>query len=127
MQLFGINCLHRGASALQTRTGLPKWDNCITNLGITRWDNHYYKVGQLHTITKWNESYYKVKQVIYYKVGQPLLQSGATLLKSRAVITKHIDQRYISKLVTKIYCPPPFLSFSYLVQRHMFTNRVNAV
>ena len=55
----------------------------------------YYKVGQ-KVITKkgsfWyyklGRNYYKVGQLIYYKVGQNLLQSRASLLQSRAGITK---------------------------------------
>ena len=32
-------------------------------------------------ITNWGKSYYKVGQVIYYKVGQSLLQSGVGIIK----------------------------------------------
>ena len=58
-------------------------------------------VGRLRTNTNWGKSYGKVGQVIYYKVGQWLLQSGACttkwgnfcykveqILQSRKVITK---------------------------------------
>ena len=32
-------------------------------------------------ITNWGKSYYKVGQIIYYKVGQSLLQSGVGIIK----------------------------------------------
>ena len=44
----------------------------------------YCKVGQ----TNWGKSYYKVGQVIYYKVGQSLLQNGAGITKWCKYITK---------------------------------------
>ena len=44
--------------------------------GSTNRGKRYHKVGQLCTIAKWGKSYYKEEQMIYYKVGQLLLQSG---------------------------------------------------
>ena len=50
-------------------------------LGIKKWDQRYYKVGQLF--------YYKLKR-LYYKVEQ-VLQSGTVLLQSETGITKWDD------------------------------------
>ena len=41
---------------------------------------------QLHAITKWGKSYYKVGQVIYYKVGQSLLQTGQLFYKAGQIL-----------------------------------------
>ena len=56
-----------------------------------------------------------------FRIWTHFTQSGATLLQSETDITKlgtyykvgqYIDQSYIKKLVRKIYCPQPFLSFA---------------
>ena len=36
----------------------------------------------------WGKSYYKVEQVVYYKVGQSLLQSGVGIIRWDNFITK---------------------------------------
>ena len=81
-------------SQLQTDADISKCGNFIT-----KWNKNYYKVGQLHVIDK---SCYKVQQVIYYKVGQSLLQSLGVITKS---YHKELSQRraaHRSKLHRKV-------------------------
>ena len=63
-------------SLLTTGAEISKWGNFITTWeGIIKLSKDYYKIGQFHTIKKRGKSYYKVTQVIYCKMGQPLMQS----------------------------------------------------
>ena len=60
----------------------------------TKWGRRLLQRRAAFDITKWGRNYYKVGQLIYYKVGQNyykvglVLQSRASLLPSRASITK---------------------------------------
>ena len=84
------------------------WKNYKVWQFYYNWGKHNYKVAQLRITTKgqeillnrgaciskrsallhrgagitnWGENYYKVGQIVYYKVGQSLLQSGVGIIK----------------------------------------------
>ena len=61
------------AQIFQSETTLLQSGASVTMGGVTKWGKHYDKVGQLRAITKQDKSYYKVRQ--------PLLQSGAVTTK----------------------------------------------
>ena len=66
---------------------------CLANKGNYCY-HHFIAANKESWQELWGKSFYKVEQVIYYKVGQSLLQSGvgiirwATLLQIGATITK---------------------------------------
>ena len=48
---------------------------------ITKWGRKLLQSRTAFSITKWGRNYYKVGQLIYYKAGQNLLQSGVGITK----------------------------------------------
>ena len=91
----------------------------------------YYKVGQALLQSRVVLRYYKVVQVVCYKHGWLLLQSGVctakwgnfiTMWGSYRKIEQYLNQNYIKQYVRRIYFPPPFFSFDYLPQGRMETH-----
>ena len=109
---------------LNTESYTVKWWNLYYNLGqllqseatflqsevsIIKWDKHYYKVRQLHTITKWVKSYLKwgkwfITTLVnrYYKMGQ-VLHNGLTLLPNETSITKLDDYYKVGQYIIQFY------------------------
>lgn len=67
------NLYYKMVQIFQSETTLLQSGASVTMDGVTKWGKHYDKVGQLRAITKQDKSYYKVRQ--------PLLQSGAVTTK----------------------------------------------
>ena len=59
-----------------------------SGVATTKWGKHSYKKRLLHFNTKMGKSYDRVGQVIHYKVGQLLLQSGTDTTKLAKFIRK---------------------------------------
>ena len=118
------------------------WGNLYfkTGAGISQWGNNYYKLRQLHTIAMWGKNCYKAGQIIYNKLGQSLLQSGAFVAAEGALFRqngavnakwgntqiKGISSSWSEKFIALSHCSqlPTWHESEW---RHMFTNRVNVV